>query len=307
MFRSSWLRWLVRGLPPNRNGQTRLLQPPARRPSCLTLERLEDRTLPSSVTASTVTDLIADIKAANLAGGANTITLSPGTKFTLTAVDNTTDGATGLPVIAANDTLTITGNGDTIERSTVAATPAFRLLDVAAGASLTLNNLTLQGGLAFGDGVSAEGGAIYNQGTLLLNGVTVQNNTAEGYSGIAGGFASGGGIYSNGSMTLQGCTIRNNQAIGGDGRSILGGPGNGVGGGVIVAGGTASLFSTTVEQNTAKGGKGFRTETGMGVGGGLVISSLAAVGLDAFTVAHVIKNQASSDYDNIDGSYNTLP
>src|SRR5262249_28880128 len=137
---------------------------------------------PSNYTAATVPDLIADINAANAAGGSNTITLVAGTTFTLTAVNNTTEGATGLPVITANDSLTIAGNGDTIERSTAKGTPAFRLLDVAAGASLTLNNLTLQGGLAFGGGVSAEGGAIYNQGTLLLNGVTVQNNSAQGSS-----------------------------------------------------------------------------------------------------------------------------
>ena len=70
--------------------------------------------------AATVSDLIADINAANTAGGANTITLTAPTTspYVLTAVNNTTDGATGLPVIAANDNLTIVGNGDTIERST---------------------------------------------------------------------------------------------------------------------------------------------------------------------------------------------
>src|SRR5262245_34402191 len=78
------------------------------------LERLEDRTVPAAFTAGNVADLITDINAANAAGGSNTIALVAGTTFTLTAVDNTTDGATGLPVIAANDSLTIVGNGDTI-------------------------------------------------------------------------------------------------------------------------------------------------------------------------------------------------
>jgi hypothetical protein len=156
-----------------------------RRGSALTLEQLEDRTVPSNFTAGSVSDLITDISAANAAGGANTITLVAGKTFTLTAVNNTTDGANGLPVIAANDNLTIVGNGDAIARSTAAGTPAFRLLDVAAGASLTLENLTLQGGLAvsqphnpFGLIPAGQGGAVYNQGTLELNGVTVQNNTA---------------------------------------------------------------------------------------------------------------------------------
>ena len=74
--------------------------------------------------------------------------------YVLTAVDNYHRRRTGLPVIAANDNLTIVGNGDTIERSTAAGTPAFRLFDVAAGASLTLQNLTLQGGLASEEGLA---------------------------------------------------------------------------------------------------------------------------------------------------------
>ena len=65
-------------------------------------------------TAKSVSELIADINAANQAGGSNTIVLAAGKTFTLTAVDNTTDGANGLPVIAANNKLTILGNGATI-------------------------------------------------------------------------------------------------------------------------------------------------------------------------------------------------
>src|SRR5439155_9604731 len=106
-------------------------------------------------------------------------------------------------------------------------TPAFRLLDVAAGASLTLGNLTLQGSLAdgfYGLGNSA-GGAVYSQGTLTLNGVTVQQNLAQGsdrYDSVVDGYVGtdglGGGIYSGGVLTLQGGTkIQNNQAVGGRG------------------------------------------------------------------------------------------
>src|SRR5262249_2212407 len=141
----------------------------------LAVERLEDRTVPANFTAATVPELIADINAANALGGPNTITLVPGAAFTLTAADNTTDGGNGLPVVAAGDDLTVLGSGDVIERSTAGGTPAFRLFDVAAGASLTLASLTLQGGLALGSGAAA-GGAISSQGALTLSGVTVQNN-----------------------------------------------------------------------------------------------------------------------------------
>jgi hypothetical protein len=133
------------------------LSGPRHRGVRLVLEPLEDRLVLSNFTASSVPELIADIRAAHKAGGSNTITLQAGTAFTLTAVNNTTDGATGLPVIKAKDQLTIVGNGDTIARSTAAGTPPFRLFDVASGASLTLENLTVQGGLAMGSGVAAEG------------------------------------------------------------------------------------------------------------------------------------------------------
>jgi hypothetical protein len=278
---------------------------PARR-TRLAVEALEDRAVPVSFTAATVADLVADISAANAAGGANTITLAPGARFTLTAADNSTDGPTGLPVIAANDDLTILGSGDIVERSTASGTPAFRLLSVAPGAALTVNSAILQGGLASGSGLAAEGGAVFNQGTLDLNSVTVQNNTAQGAPGYAtwGGYlvpgdeAYGGGVYSQGTLTLAGCTLQYNAAIGGRGADGFifpgdpgsnaggapGGPGgNGFGGGLCVAGGTATISNTAVNSNTAQGGaggsairqKGWHYSDGAGgnaFGGGLAVT-----------------------------------
>jgi hypothetical protein len=244
-------------------------RPPPRR---LCLEPLEDRCLPSTYTAATVSDLIADINAANAAGGSNTITLVAGTTFTLTAVDNTTDGATGLPVIAAKDNLTLAGNGDTLARSTASGTPAFRLLDVAPGGSLTLANLTLQGGQAFGAGAAAEGGALYNQGTLLLTGVTVQNNSAQGSHDPNTGLgqpAAGGGVYSGGALTLQGCTVQNNQALGGAGYPA----GSDAAGGGVWSSGALALQACTIQNNQAVGGLGgYRTNGGNGFGGGLYVA-----------------------------------
>jgi hypothetical protein len=218
----------------------------------------------SSYTALTASDLIAYINAANSAGGTNTITLTAPTTspYVLTAVDNSTDGATGLPVIRGGnkaDSLTIIGNGDTIERSTASGTPDFRLFDVASGASLTLNNLTLQNGYELGSGSSAEGGAIYNQGTLVLSAVTVQGNYAVGSAGQesvnsnnrAGADAAGGGIWSSGSLTCgNGTVIQGNKAFGGRGGAAPrysdygGNGGNGFGGGVYIASGTANLSGT---------------------------------------------------------------
>jgi hypothetical protein len=256
---------------------------------------LEDRTLLTSYTAATVSDLIADINAANQGGGANTITLAASTTFTLKRVDNTTDGATGLPVIAAGDQLTLLGNGDTVQRGASGA-PAFRLFDVASGASLTLENLTLQNGLAFGSGTAARGGALYNQGSLLLSGVTVQDNIAHGadgvngtnsypYAGTPGQSAWGGGIYSGGSLTLEnGSQLLSNQVLGGNGgnpyksRGPGGDGGDGLGGGLFVSAGTVNLTNTTVSSNQAHGGVAGAAGTGItfggtSAGGGIYFSS----------------------------------
>src|SRR5262245_29564588 len=135
------------------------------------IEVLECRTLLTAYTAATAAQLIADINSANKSGGDNTITLTAPTTspYVLSAVNNTTDGPTALPVIKKGDNLTIvTGNGSTGPGfgNSIDAAGHGRLFDVASGASLTLKNVTLQNGHVYGSGAWAEGGAIFNQGTL---------------------------------------------------------------------------------------------------------------------------------------------
>jgi hypothetical protein len=295
--------------------------PRSRRASqfCLPAEVLEVRSLLSSYTAASVSALVADINAANATGGANTITLAANTKFDLTAVNNTTNGANGLPVISGKngaDNLTIIGSGATIDRSTAAGTPAFRLFDVANGNSLTLQNLTLQGGLAHGSGTAADGGAIFNQGALTLSGVTVQNNVAAGMDGAnyvsstlaAATDAAGGGVWSNGTLSLQDLTLpgggpihtllQNNTAQGGYGgiyyypTPLSNNPwtaangGNAVGGGLYVAGGTADLANAKLANNIARGGGGAGTDQAWTEWGGLGgVGSGGAVDIAGGTVA----------------------
>jgi hypothetical protein len=289
----SQLRNLVRGRWPARRS-------PSQRPGGrLGLEQLEDRLTPSNFTAASVSDLIADISVANKQGGANTITLAANTTFVLTTGNNTTDGANGLPVITKGDNLTILGNGDLIERTTAivggSVAPAFRLFDVANAGALTLESLTLENGWANGSNSAAEGGAIYNQGTLVLNGATVQGNGASGSDGSSNGRnggngqdAAGGGIWSKGSLTLEnGTLVQSNVAGGGLGGGADwfgdrlpgtgGNGGNGLGGGVYVAGGTVSLTGATLSSNTAQGGRAGQGAVsganGDGFGGGLYVAS----------------------------------
>ena len=167
-----------------------------------------------TVSSSSVADLVAAINTANTNGqDSNTIDLS-GT-YDITAIDNYWYGPNGLPAITSN--LTIEGDptdGAIIERSSVVSTPAFRLFYVAAAQSgltqgtLTLENVTLGNGLAqggssnLGGGGLGAGGAIFNMGSLTLNGVTTARAAlAGGWCCSSGRFqqrgSGGGGIGSN--------------------------------------------------------------------------------------------------------------
>ncbi len=238
------------------------------------IEALEERALLTGYSAANVSDLIAAIVSSNTAGGANTITLTADTSspYTLAAVDNTTDGATGLPVIAAGNVLTIVGGGDTIERSTADGTPAFRLLDVAAGATLNLQDLTLQNGLAVDSALAAKGGAIFSQGTLSLDTVNVQNNTvlsnSNGHGFDVGQRPQGGGIYAlGGSVALTNCALIGNSIIDSQAPAFT------FGGGLFVKNATATMVDCTITGNTSLAGGG----------GGLDVSSGATATLTGCT------------------------
>jgi hypothetical protein len=276
----------------SRRHQTGKKRPARARP---VLELLEDRTVLSNYTAATVADLIADINAANSAGGSNTITLAPNTTFDITSVNNTTNGPNGLPVIAAGNNLSIVGQeGDIIQRDpSTRPQVGFRLLCVAGGGRLALSQVTLQYGGSTGSSSSdpGQGGAIYNQGTLLLSGVVVTQNNVGGDGAAGGGIwssgtltlesgtsitlnyaqgglraaskgdgsdAFGGGIWSSGTLTLNpGTSVQDNHSQGGGGAvNTPGKGGNAFGGGLYIAGGTASLTDATVSNNTAIGGDG---------------------------------------------------
>jgi hypothetical protein len=233
------------------------------------LEHLETRLTPAmfDVAAGDVygpNGLVAALNAANSNGdpNGNVINLTAST-YDLTNVDNFWYGPDGLPPIFSN--LTIHGNGATIARDTNPAdnTPAFRLFYVSGGlelpaGSLTMDNVTLEGGLAKGGdsgpldvvvgpggGGMGAGGAIFNQGMLNLTSVTLTNNEALGGSSLlASMLPSSGGGMGPGS---------------GFGGSLAGGPFGGAGGaGGSSFGGGGGGFVTGAD------GSGF---TGGGLGG----------------------------------------
>jgi len=210
---------------------------------------------------NSVPALIGAINAANHAGGVNTITLAPGGTFTLTAVNNTADGPNGLPVIAANNKLTLRGNGATIARKSAAGTPAFRLFDVAPGAALTLQNVTLANGLIIaGTGMDAQGGAILAStgATLTVKCSILLNNQVVGGDGAGGlgGQGFGGAIRSDGIANLDSVVFRGNQATGGATTSPEGEFAGVALGGAVSSGndGSLSVKSCSFVGNKATGG-----------------------------------------------------
>jgi len=91
-------------------------------------------------------------------------------QFDLTASDNSTptNGSNGLPVIGPDSGHKLTIKNGVISRSTAGA-PEFRFFEIAAGAVLILEKVTLENGVVVtGTGLAVNGGAILNQGTLEL-------------------------------------------------------------------------------------------------------------------------------------------
>jgi hypothetical protein len=242
-------------------------------------------------TASTVSQLIADINYANKVGGAITINLAPGTTFGLKSADNTTDGGNGLPVIGATKVveLTIIGNGAIIERvggytiSRRGVSNGFRLFDVAVGASLTLDHVTLQGGWAYG----SAGGAIYNQGTLNINNGCILSGNSAG---------AGGAIFNNGgTVTVNNSTVAGNRvtSVGGgiynsggtitvnNGSTLSGNGAASIGGGIYNSDGTATISASSLSGNSARFGGGIYNSGGtVTMSNGSTLSNNAAYHAD---------------------------
>ena len=149
-----------------------------------------------------------------------------------------------------SSTLTVNGNGN-----------AGSIFTVNAGVTSTISGLTITGG------TGANGGGIYNQGNLTLNGIILDNNQTVG---------NGGGIYNDtgAELNLQTVTIGTignpNQATQGGGglynlgsvticcdSVIIGNSAGGGGGGIYNYEGTIQVFDDTeINQNSDSGLRG---------------------------------------------------
>ncbi len=209
-----------------------------------------------AATSCTTAALISAITTANSTNG--TVTLTSGCTYTLTAINNTTDGGgVGLPVIKGR--VTIQGSGATIARSTASGTPVFRIFDVASTGSLTLNSVTIKNGLA--NNGQQGGGGIMSHGTLTITGSTFTGNSAPATSGTSGGAINnsgtlnlststftgntgqeGGGVFNQKTATITNDTFTGNTA------TIYGG------GALLNAAGTMTVTRSTFSGDTGPGG-----------------------------------------------------
>ncbi len=146
-------------------------------------------------------------------GESNTITLEEGT-YTLTTVNNETEGPNGLPsitsalaLIGAGMEKTIIehdGEDEDIDQFGRGKRPPFRILHVEENGHLIMEDLTIQKGwLSDSPG---NGGGLSNYGEVTVKNSAVLNNAAAAFG------VGGGGIYNRGVLSVLNSRIEGNIA-----------------------------------------------------------------------------------------------
>jgi hypothetical protein len=237
--------------------------------------------------------------------GGNVIVLSAGV-YKIGTADNDWYGPNGLPPITSKITIVGDPKGTIIMRSANTGVSAFRIFYIGGGESLsaytppqdgngnvvstalpgpgnlTLIDLTLENGLAQGGagGSSSQGGgggglgaggAIYNQGTLTLQGVTLLGNQAIGGAGGGSSSTSSAEPGGGGGMAGNGDSFGNGGGFGTNGSwpDSTTPPGEfGNGGGPSQAGGVGGGGGNGKNGGFGGGGGGNNGTGGFGGGGG---------------------------------------
>jgi hypothetical protein len=280
-----------------------------------TLESLEDRCVPSTLSVTnnldngSVGSLRYEIAQAKKG---DTIVFAP-------SLDGQAIKLTG--ELYLNKSLTVAGPG--AGELTVSGGGYTRVFEVASKTKVALSGLTISNGFSHENGggiyidyggtlsvsgctlsgntAGDSGGGIYNAGTATVSGSTLSGNTAA----TEGGFGDGGGIYNAyaATLTLSNCILANNKALALD----MGGD---AGGGIYNAG-TLTVSGCTLSGNVAAGSGGgiYNAGTAM-VSGSTLSSNTAGVSGGGIYNAYVagvltVSNSAfSSNWPgNIWGSY----
>jgi CSLREA domain-containing protein len=224
---------------------------------------------------------------------------------------------------------TIAGSGS--RATTIEVGEQGRVAYVAAESDITVKDLTVTGGVAFGEGengfgggfrvavggklllsratvagnsASAAGGGISNAGTLVVERSTVSFNSAGGF-GPAG---DGGGIHveADGHAELRNSTLSSNEAIG-----IEGDPSEG---GAIHTAGSFSMEHVTIAWNDSVEGAGLyqasQAESGMSMWNTLFAANrgqACAGTLSSIEESHNLSNDATCELDQAGDLENGSP
>ncbi len=256
------------------------------------LERLEDRTTPTTVLVNTAADAHALNAAASpsidksgdvsLRSALEYLNANPGTNDTVNVPNGhyfLTLGA--LPISDANGVAVVGVDGAAV--TLLDAQMNSRVMEITGGTTnVVLQGLTVENGSAppgsdpggsIGSTDAAGGGILDEGNDLTILESVVQNNVAQGAAGgraTPTGFALGGAIFENasGTLTLTYSTVENNLALAGDAPGGFGSGGVAAGGGVYTLLGDLVVRSSTVSGNRAQGGAGRGGGSGGFAGGG---------------------------------------
>jgi Bacterial Ig domain/Putative Ig domain len=238
-----------------------------------------DTTSVASLLASKGSDGFISLREAIIATnndlGANTIILGAGTHLLSIAGINEQNAATG--DLDIEDELTIIGAGTA--NTIVDGNGLDRVFDIVGGPTVTIQDLTVQGGDAgnkWGAGVNIEDG-----GTVDLNRLVIRNNQVNG---------SGGGVYIfQGTLTMTDTTLSGNSAD--------------YGGGFYNDKGVAILNRVTANDNSA-------TDSGGGLynfgpGANMMLTNVTVSGNSAAATGGGIYTSRADTFTNITVAYNT--
>lgn len=214
-----------------------------------TVEILEDRTNPAAFFPTSVEQLAQVLETANTNGQDDIIDLG----------NRTITLGNSLQSIGADSGHSLAIQNGTIQRDSSAGN--FRILTIDGGADVTLDRLVVRGG-----NIEANGGGVFNAGTLTVLSSTITGNNAGGQLG--------GGIFNDtdGTITLiANSTISNNDAGTGGGifnqgtitnitSSTLSINDADVGGGLANQGTIGSILNSTISGNTAETGGGLSNQ-----------------------------------------------
>ncbi|HXB65797.1 MAG TPA: hypothetical protein VNV42_13085 [Solirubrobacteraceae bacterium] len=148
-------------------------------------------------------------------------------------------------------------------------------------------------GTPAGNGGEAQGGAVYNTGTLTVQRTSFDDDQVEGGDGGAGGAGGSGGNGGNGGFGNEGGE-GNAGGIGEPG-GAAGSGSNGQGGAIYNAGGTLSIEGSSFEEDDAQGGES--GPGGQGGGGGKGGSGGLSFGYSVCEHEDVIAKESPSNAD----------